>query len=87
LQTSVLVSSLGFMAHHVIILAMYFGWASWATCLFSLAIAIGGAVWAWLYERSESLVGPWLSHLLVDAAIFVIGYDLARELFVTGGVV
>jgi len=84
-RTAILVSSLGFMAHHVIILAMYFGWTSLATCLFSAAIAIGGAVWAWLYERSAVLTGPWLSHLLVDAAIFVIGYDLARELFVIGG--
>ncbi len=84
---SITLSSLGFMAHHVIVLAIYFGWSSPATWLFSLATAVGGAVWAWLYERSGSLVGPWLSHLLVDAAIFVIGYDLLRELFVTSGLV
>ena len=59
-----------------LILGTYFGWTSPATWLFSLAIAIGGAAWAWLYHRSGSLVGPWLSHLLVDAAIFVIGYHL-----------
>jgi len=86
LRTSVTISALGFMAHHVIILAMFFGWTSIATYLFSFAIAVGGAAWAWLYERSESLAGPWLSHLLVDAAIFAIGYDLARVLFVANGV-
>ena len=30
-----------------------------------------GAAWAWIYHRSGSLLGPWLSHLLIDAGIFV----------------
>jgi len=80
--TAIAISSLGFMAHHVIVLAVFFGWASPATYLFSAAVAIGGAVWAWIYQRSDSLYGPWFSHLLVDAAIFTIGYDLARDLFI-----
>jgi membrane protease YdiL (CAAX protease family) len=74
------VSSLTFMAHHVILLATFFGWLSPWTYLFSLGVAAGGAFWAWLYLRSRSLVGPWLSHLFVDAAIFLIGYDLVRDL-------
>jgi membrane protease YdiL (CAAX protease family) len=82
LPAAIAISSLGFMAHHVIVLAVFFGWTSPATYLFSAAVASGGAVWAWLYQRSESLYGPWLSHLLVDAAIFTIGYNLARDLFI-----
>jgi hypothetical protein len=80
LPSAIAISSLGFMAHHVIVLAVYFGWTSPATYLFSAGVAVGGAVWAWIYQRSDSLYGPWLSHLLVDAAIFTIGYDLARDL-------
>jgi membrane protease YdiL (CAAX protease family) len=75
------ISSLGFMAHHIILLAKYFGWDSPSTYIFSLGVAIGGAVWAWIYERTGSLYGPWLSHCLVDATIFILGYDLARTLF------
>lgn len=71
------VSSLGFAAHHVIVLATYFGVTEPVVWLFSAAIAVGGAVWAWLYERSGSLLGPWMSHLIVDAAIFAIGYSIA----------
>jgi hypothetical protein len=41
-------------------------------------VAIGGAVWALVYQQSKSLLGPWLSHLFVDAAIFAIGWDLMR---------
>ena len=73
---AVLLSSLAFTAHHVILLAVYFGGWSWATIFFSLCVALGGAAWAWIYHRSGSLLGPWLSHLLIDAGIFVVGYNL-----------
>ena len=79
LATSITISSVGFMAHHVILLATFFGWDSPMTYLFSLAVAAGGAVWAMIYEQSDSLYAPWVSHLLVDAAIFLLGYDLVRD--------
>ena len=75
---AVIASSLAFAAHHVILLAVFFGWGSPWTWALSLAVATGGAFWAWLYQRSGSLVGPWLGHLLVDAAIFTIGWQLVR---------
>ncbi|MBL9124574.1 MAG: CPBP family intramembrane metalloprotease [Planctomycetaceae bacterium] len=71
-------SSLGFMAHHVIVLGLYFGESWWLTVLLSLSVAVGGGLWAWLYRRSGSLVGPWLSHALVDAGIMAIGYLMIR---------
>ena len=76
LTAAIAISSMGFAAHHVLVLAKYFGWASPATWLFSAGVAIGGVVWAMVYLRSKSLLGPWLSHVLVDSAIFAIGYDL-----------
>jgi membrane protease YdiL (CAAX protease family) len=63
----------------VLVLQLYFGWTSPLTWLFSAGVAIGGAFWAWLYNKSGSLYGPWLSHALVDAAIFAIGYDLVAK--------
>ncbi|HUT91976.1 MAG TPA: type II CAAX endopeptidase family protein [Thermoguttaceae bacterium] len=81
LWPAIVISSLGFMLHHVVVLATYFGWFSPATLLFSLAVALGGGVWAWIYHRTGSLYGPWLSHLLVDVAIFVVGYDLVGGCF------
>ena len=71
-------SSLGFMAHHVIVMGVYAGWTSAYTYLFSSAVAIGGAYWAWLYERKKTIVAPWVSHLFVDVAIFAVGYALVR---------
>jgi uncharacterized protein len=73
----VVISAIGFMAHHVCVLAQFFGWTSLLTAFFSLSVAVGGILWALLHERHGSLYGVWLSHLLVDAGIFAIGYDLA----------
>ena len=78
-QVAIVVSSLGFMAHHVLILGKYFGFDHWAAWLLSLCVAVGGAFWAWLYDKTDSLLGPWLSHLLVDAAIFLIGYQIVAD--------
>ena len=85
LWAAVVVSSLGFMAHHVLVLGAYFGGFSLATVFFSLCVAVGGLFWAWLYHRSRSLYGPWLSHMLVDAAIFTLGYFLSQAIFLPNG--
>jgi uncharacterized protein len=74
--TAMLISSLAFMSHHVIILAKFFGYTSIATYLMSLAVATGGLIWAMLFQRSGSLVPGWISHAIVDAAIFIVGYLL-----------
>ncbi len=81
LGSAIALSSVGFMLHHVILLGTYFDWALLPTALFSVAVAIGGVVWAWLYHRSGSLFGPWMGHLLIDAGIFLVGYDLVRGAF------
>jgi uncharacterized protein len=79
LWPAIVVSSLGFMAHHVLVLSVYFGWWTAPTLLLSAAVAIGGVFWAWLYARTGSLYGPWLSHAIVDAGIFVVGYSLLGQ--------
>jgi membrane protease YdiL (CAAX protease family) len=79
LPNAIVISSLGFMAHHVIVLSHYFGGLSFLSCFFSLGVAIGGVVWSWLYARTHSLWGSWLSHALVDAGIFLVGFDLVKS--------
>jgi uncharacterized protein len=75
------ISGFGFMAHHVVLLGVYFEWQPFPTCFFSLCVAIGGLAWAGIFQWSRSLLGPWLSHALVDMGIFVLGYDLVRHMF------
>jgi uncharacterized protein len=77
MAAALLLSGLAFMGHHVLVLSVYFPGRIWTAVVpFALGVAAGGVVWAWLYERSGSLLGPWLSHLIVDAALMAIGYDL-----------
>ena len=71
-------SSAAFMAHHVLVIGQYFKGFGATTWFFSFCVGIGGAVWAWLFHRSQTLYGPWLSHMLVDAGLMWIGYDLWR---------
>jgi hypothetical protein len=74
---AILLSSLAFMAHHVVVLSIYFPGRFWTVAVpLSLCIAVGGAVWAWLYQRTGSIYPPWVSHMLIDGAIMVVGYRL-----------
>jgi membrane protease YdiL (CAAX protease family) len=70
-------ASLAFMAHHVIILAMFFPgrWLEMIVPL-SLGVAAGGGLWCWLYEKTRNLYAAWISHACIDAAILFVGYDM-----------
>jgi len=67
-------ASLAFAAHHYVVLSAYFPAAGWL--FFGTCVAIGGAFWCWLYRRQRTLVGAWMSHMMVDVAVFYIGYRL-----------
>jgi membrane protease YdiL (CAAX protease family) len=71
-------SSLAFMSHHVLVVGELAGTYDARTWLLASTVGAGGLVWAWLYHRSRSLYGPWLSHALADAALLWIGYGLWR---------
>ena len=73
--TAHVIAGLAFSAHHFVVLGCYFSVVG--TAVFGVLVGVGGAIWSVLYHRTGSLVGSWLSHALVDAAIMVVGYRLA----------
>ncbi|HLJ92373.1 MAG TPA: CPBP family intramembrane glutamic endopeptidase [Gemmataceae bacterium] len=74
---AIALSALAFMAHHVIVLAVYLPQHFFAAALpFALCVAAGGAMWAWLYHRTGTIYSSWISHLVIDAAILTVGYEL-----------
>jgi membrane protease YdiL (CAAX protease family) len=74
---AVAISCLAFAAHHVLILGQFFGMTNPFTWLLSASVACGGIIWALQYQKTGRLAGCWLSHGIVDAAIFVVGFDMA----------
>ena len=76
LAAAIAISSLGFMSHHVLVVGKFLAGYGAYTWFFSICVATGGGLWAWLYHRTGSLYGAWLSHFLVDAGLMWIGYDL-----------
>ncbi len=71
-------SALAFTAHHVLVIGEFAGGYGPLTWLFALTVTAAGIFWAWLYERTGTLGGPWLSHALADAGLMGIGYGLWR---------
>jgi hypothetical protein len=74
LPSAYVLASLAFAGHHYVVLATYS--PAWMVALFGTCVGIGGGFWCWLFRRQQSLVGAWMSHLLVDVAILCVGYEL-----------
>ncbi len=77
-RSSVVISSVGFTLHHIVVIGFYApaNYASVLIPLAALSVFLAGVVWAYQYERSRSLWVVWVSHLLTDAALMVVGYRL-----------
>jgi uncharacterized protein len=72
------VASLAFTAHHVLVVGYFLGSFGLLTFFVSLVVTAAGLLWAWLYERTGHLAGPWISHALADAALMWAGYQMWR---------
>ncbi|MHC4445001.1 MAG: CPBP family glutamic-type intramembrane protease [Planctomycetota bacterium] len=66
--------SLGFAGHHYVVLGCYF--SPMGAFAFGTLVGVGGALWCWMLRRQGTLAGCWLSHALVDAAVFYVGYRI-----------
>jgi uncharacterized protein len=69
-----LLAAAGFAAHHLVVTSQFFPFGF--ALFLSVSVGIGGAYWTWLYQRHRTLLGPWFGHMIVDFAIFWIGYQL-----------
>jgi len=71
---SLAIASLAFAGHHYVVLGCYFNFVG--ALIFGTCVGVGGALWSAMFHRERTLAGVWLSHALVDAAIFTVGYDI-----------
>ena len=71
---AILGSAALFTVHHAVAMSDYLSPAHVA--LGSLAVLAAGVCWAWLYVRYASIWPAWISHVVVDVAVFLIGWQL-----------
>jgi len=71
------VSALCFTIHHIIAMQVCFN--GLLVSVASVGIFIGGVVWSACYNRYRSIWPGYLSHAIVDVAVFGIGYILIFE--------
>jgi uncharacterized protein len=74
--SAVLLGALFFAMHHYIVLSQFFPIG--ITIIFGTFVGVGGIIWSWIYNKTDSLLGPWISHIIVDGTIFLIGWMLIR---------
>ncbi|MCK4563308.1 MAG: CPBP family intramembrane metalloprotease [Verrucomicrobia bacterium] len=71
---AIVASALGFTLHHLLAMQVYFSWPVAMLC--SFFIFVGGMLWSWMFMRYNTIWPGWLSHALVDIAVFGAGYVL-----------
>ena len=69
-----LLSSAAFASHHVLITGKLMNWPLGILC--GAGIAVGGLIWAHLFQRQRTLLAPWLSHVLADFTVMAVGYRI-----------
>jgi membrane protease YdiL (CAAX protease family) len=67
-SAAVVLAALAFTLHHALLLASQFG--AELCALGSVAVFVAGVTWSWLFSRTRSIWSGWLSHALVDIAVF-----------------
>lgn len=77
---AVVFSAGAFVVHHALSMAAFFDWRT--TTLACAGVFVGGLIWSWLYARYETLWAPYVSHAIVDVAVFAVG---AAMIFGTPG--
>jgi membrane protease YdiL (CAAX protease family) len=68
---AIVLSAACFTIHHVLALSAYFG--PMVVVIGSLGVFVGGCLWSWLKTRYDSIWPGYVSHVLVDAGVFVAG--------------
>ena len=71
---AIVLSAFFFMVHHVVIV-WNFG-SLWLVFLGSISIFTGGIIWAWLYNKYNSIWPGWICHVAADTAIMWITWRL-----------
>lgn len=68
------VAALAFSAHHIVLVSQFFP-LNFALFM-GLSVGIGGLIWSLMYQKYNTILGPWACHIIIDAGFLWIVYDL-----------
>ena len=68
------ISAIGFSLHHFVILSEFFAWPMVFFCGFM--VFLGGIIMAWIYRKSNSILGAFIFHFLIDITVMSLVYIL-----------
>lgn len=68
------VAAVAFSAHHIVVVSQFFpiGFALFVGC----SVGVGGLIWSLMYQKYNTILGPWICHIIIDAGFLWIVYDL-----------
>ena len=69
---SILINGLFFGFHHYIMLNAYFHWG--IALFLTFGTMAGGWIWSWMRMKGLSIWACYISHVLIDLSVMVIGY-------------
>lgn len=75
LPWAIILASAAFTAHHVVILSQIFS-VLWMI-LGGISVFAAGVIWCLHYHNQHSILGAWISHVLVDLCLMGIIYIVA----------
>jgi membrane protease YdiL (CAAX protease family) len=70
-KTAYLVSSLTFAIYHISVFQSWF--APWIMVLFVFGLALGGIIFAYVDDKTETFLNSWFIHMCADVGIIIIG--------------
>lgn len=66
-KPAIVLSATFFTVHHVVIMDSL--GSLWIVFLGSMGLFVGGVIWAWLYNKYNSIWPGWICHVAADTAI------------------
>ena len=69
-----LIAAVAFTGHHLVLMSVLFPLP--LALFLSFLVGLGGLIWTLMYEWQGTVLGCWLSHLVVDAFIMIVGFRL-----------
>ncbi len=69
-----LLCAVAFTGHHLVLMSVLFPLP--LALFLSFLVGLGGLIWSFMYQRQGTVVGCWISHLIVDAFLMIVGYNL-----------